>query len=74
VRAIFFMPPFLRTRPPGSSRKSSAGRRSNGRTRRSCEKHGLPLGTPQHARCAADLMAIRARENERTAAEVRELF
>ena len=39
-----------------------------------CEKYGMQLGTPQHARCAADLMAIRARENERTAAEVRELF
>ena len=39
-----------------------------------CEKYGMPLGTPQHARCAADLMEIRAREDERTAAEVRELF
>jgi hypothetical protein len=39
-----------------------------------CEKYGMPLGSPQHARCAADLMEIRAREDERTAAEVRELF
>jgi hypothetical protein len=39
-----------------------------------CEKHGMPPGTAQHADCAADLMEIRARENERTAAEVRELF
>jgi hypothetical protein len=39
-----------------------------------CEKYGMPVGTAQHDRCAADLMEIRAREDERTAAEVRDLF
>ena len=39
-----------------------------------CEKYGMQLGTPQHARCAADLIEIRARQDERTAADVRELF
>jgi hypothetical protein len=31
-------------------------------------------GTAQHASCAADLMEIRVRQHERTAAEVRDLF
>jgi len=39
-----------------------------------CEKYGIPAGTAQHAGCAADLMEIRASEDERTAAEIRDLF
>jgi len=39
-----------------------------------CKKYGMPAGTAQHAGCAADLMEIRVREDERTAAEVRDLF
>jgi hypothetical protein len=39
-----------------------------------CEKYGLPAGTPQHADCIADLMAIRARQDERNAAAARNLF
>ena len=39
-----------------------------------CEKYGLSAGTPQHADCIADLMTIRARQNEHDAVAARRCF
>jgi hypothetical protein len=39
-----------------------------------CERHGMPAGTREHARCVKDLTAIRAREERRSAAEMEGFF
>jgi hypothetical protein len=39
-----------------------------------CEKHGMPLGTRQHALCAEDLMEIRAIQNRRLAEDMERTF
>jgi hypothetical protein len=39
-----------------------------------CEKHGMPLGTRQHALCAQDLMEIRAIQNRRLAEDMERTF
>ena len=39
-----------------------------------CGKHGMPVGTREYALCAADLMDIRAKQDQRTAEDMQSTF
>ena len=39
-----------------------------------CEKHGMPVGTPEQAPCAEDLMDIRAKHDRRTTQDMQRTF
>ena len=39
-----------------------------------CEKHGMPVGTREYALCTEDLMDIRAKQDQRTAEDMRRIF
>jgi len=39
-----------------------------------CGKHGMPVGTREYALCAADLMDIRAKQDQRTAEDMQRTF
>ena len=39
-----------------------------------CERHGMPSGTREYARCEEDLMNIRANQDRRTAEDMERIF